>query len=69
MAATLIGFLLTSCSILVALNQTWIIRQAKRTEGYKLLVHYVFAALRWAFATAILTVIGIGFDPAWNGWW
>lgn len=63
------GFLLTANSFLVAVDNRWIIRRAKEAGAYKLLIRYLVSATRWCLCAAVISAIGLLFDPIWNLPW
>jgi hypothetical protein len=68
-AAIGVGFLLTANSILVSADDKTIIRLAKEAGVYKVLVRYMLSATYWCLMAAILSVIGLLYDPAWRLPW
>ena len=69
-AAIGVGFLLTASSILVAVDGKWIVRRAKESGAYKLLVRYLIAATYWCLTVAVVSSVALLFNPAWKlGWY
>lgn len=62
-AAIMIGFLVTGKSILISLDETWIIQKSKTAGAYEMLVGYMVAATYWWFAMVLLSAIGVAMIP------
>src|ERR1700722_17030547 len=58
-AAILTGFLLTANSILLSIDEKWIIRRSKEAGAYEMLVGYLVSATYWWLATALLSAVGV----------
>lgn len=63
-AAIIVGFLITSQSILMSLDGKWIIQRSKEAGAYRMLVGYLVAATYWWMAAALLSAVGIALVPA-----
>jgi hypothetical protein len=68
-AAIGVGFLLTANSILVSADDKVIIRLAKEAGVYEALVRYMLSATSWCLTVAILSAVGLLFDPSWHLPW
>ena len=62
-SAIIVGFLVTSASILLSLDGKWIIQRSKEAGAYRMLVGYLVSATRWWMALALLSAVGIAFVP------
>jgi hypothetical protein len=62
-AAIIVGFLVTTQSILMSLDSKWIIQRSKESGAYRMLVGYLVAATYWWMGTALLSGVGIALVP------
>jgi hypothetical protein len=67
--ASIAGFLLTAASILVTIRGSWFLKRAKQAGVYESLVRNLIVAVCWALAIAVLSAVGLLFDPRWNLSW
>ena len=58
-SAIAVGFLLTAKSILVSIDDRKIILHLKQMGLYSSLVGYLIHAVRWCFATVVVTALGM----------
>ena len=69
-SAISVGFLATTKSILISIDQKRIIEQLRRVGYYQILVNYIMGAVRWSFALSILSAICLLMDwkqmTPWN---
>lgn len=63
-AAIIVGFLVTSQSILMSLDGKWIIQRSKEAGAYRMLVGYLVAATYWWMAVALFSAAGVALVPA-----
>ncbi len=63
-AAIIVGFLVTSQSILLSLDGKWIIQRSKESGAYRMLVGYLVSATYWWMGAALLSAVGIALVPA-----
>jgi len=68
-AAMGLGFLMTSTSILLALNQRWIIQRAQQEGAYTMVIDYLLAACRWCMLLAGLSAAALVADIKNPAWW
>jgi type III secretory pathway component EscU len=54
-----IGFLITTQSILFAIDNSSIIKALKQLKVYNKLVSYLMSAIHWSFLVAIINLIGL----------
>jgi hypothetical protein len=69
MGASLSGFLLAAVSILVTIRGSWYLKRAKQAGVYESIVHNLIVAVSWCLTIAILSTVGLLFDPRWNLPW
>jgi len=78
LSAIAIGFLATAKSILLTLDDQWIVKQLKKTGLYVRLLGYFMAAIYWSFLLALVSASGLLIDfradgcrhhPAWFSAW
>jgi hypothetical protein len=62
-AAILAGFLMTAKSILLSMDDKWIIRRSKEAGAYEMLVGYMVSATYWWLACAVLSAVGLAIVP------
>lgn len=62
-AAIMIGFLVTAKSILLSIDDKWIIQRSKEAGAYEMLVSYLVAATYWWLITALLSALGVALVP------
>lgn len=69
-SAIAVGFLLTSQSIILSIDERSVIKGLKQGEVYGHLVGYVVKAVNWSFVTTIVTGIGmvLSLHENANGW-
>jgi hypothetical protein len=54
-----IGFLITTQSILFAIDNSPIIKSLKQFDVYKKLISYLMNAIHWSFLVAIINLVGL----------
>ncbi len=59
LSAIAIGFLATSKSVLLSLSDRLVVKQLKTSGLYVRLMGYFMTAIRWSFALAVLSVVGL----------
>ena len=63
-AAIAVGFLFTAKSILISIDNRWIIQRGKESGAYQMLIAYMLSATYWWLITAVLSGIGLAILPA-----
>ena len=66
-SAIAVGFLITSQSIILSIDQRSVIKGLKQGAVYGHLVRYVIEAIYWAFVTTIVTAAGMVLSMHVNG--
>lgn len=62
LSAIAVGFLATAKSILLSMNDRWVVKQLKKVGYYQRLMGYFMGAIRWSFALAALSAFGLLID-------
>ena len=68
-AAMGLGFLMTTTSILLSLNERWIIRRSRQEGAYALVVDYLISACRWCLSLAFFSAAALFVDARSFVWW
>lgn len=63
-AAIMVGFLVTAKSILLSIDDRWIIKRSKEAGAFEMLVGYMVAATYWWLGTALLSALGVAMIPS-----
>jgi hypothetical protein len=68
--ASAAGFMLTAASILVTLRDSWYLKRIKQAGVYASLVSSLLIAMSWSLVTAVISGVGLLYDPRWHfGWY
>jgi hypothetical protein len=62
-AAIIVGFLFTAQSILMSIDQKWIIARSKESGAYEMLIGYLVTATYWWMFSAFLSAVGLAIVP------
>lgn len=62
LSAIAVGFLATAKSILLSLNEKWVVQQLKSSGCYLDLMKYFMSAIHWSFTLAVFSALGLLFD-------
>jgi hypothetical protein len=65
----LAGFMFAAASILASIGDKPFMDIVQRQGVYERLINRMFSGVRWCVATAVLSIIGILYDPSWDLWW
>ena len=65
----LAGFMFAAASILASLGDKPFMDVVKQQGVYERLIKRMFSGVRWCVATAVLSIIGILYEPRWNLPW
>lgn len=60
----MVGFLVTAKSILLSINDKWIVQRSREAGAYEMLIGYMISATYWWLAAAIASALGIAVTPS-----